>query len=341
MAQVQLYAQATGNYSSINWNTASGGTGTNYSNPQNGGGTTYYLMPNNYVVTIDSNAGAGSGSITCDEWTHASTSDTGYFKMTTGQATVNLTLSNGGLVCNSTSADELLLISGDCSVTINGIVLNGGKTAISCTGSPSVTINGQLTHGGSVYGVSSAGTLVINSGIGTTAVTKNGSGEYAIDACVNVTIIGSVYSTGTVYGIVSCPANCNITITNGSGNTAISGSCPYMLYASNTGTNTFNIVGNISYSGASGISIEFTSTGTNTVDIVGNISNTGAGTAIDNDGSNTTIYIFGNLSQTSTGYCVHQVSGTITVFGIASGTHPTLGTVTVVSGDANFFGGDM
>ncbi len=208
MSALTVYAQASGNYSTVNWNTAANGSGTSYTNPQNGANTftcdaNGYTVAINVSVTVTQLQSSGAGCFTC--------------------ATPSITIT-AALQFSGTAANFL-------SVTYGGPVINGNCTSTSNTGNLLATSStGALTVNGNLTGTGTGGALLSMSGSG--AVNVNGE--------LSVSNGCAIWSGSSNVGLVTFN-NPGATVLNIGAGTPAPVFSPY----SNQNPSSFVIIGNI------------------------------------------------------------------------------------------------
>lgn len=182
-----LYAQSTGNWDAINWNTAANGSG---SNQTPAAGDT--LVSNSYTVTVN-------GNYTVTKVTNTSG---GTFTLANG---VTLTCTDGtagvvGDYANVGAVTFALTGVGESATLISKVV--GGNAAykygVHLTGTRTLTITGNIT-GGTYSGSSTANSPsgVYISGAGTLIVTGNVYGGVNNSYCDGISIYGAATLTVT------------------------------------------------------------------------------------------------------------------------------------------------
>lgn len=201
MAQVVLYAKTgIANWDDANkWNTAADGSGTDYTNPANGGGTTYLCDLNAKNVALNV-GGSVSPTITVDQIRTGATNAGGTIGVGNSGAPI-LNLGNGGITPSYAGA-MVTWGTGTCSLTVNGNATYSStytSGAFPTGASQSLFINGLLTNTSSGYAIleSSTGIVgVVNAGV--TAVSNSSSGR-AIDmeGSGALTLTGNVANSGS------------------------------------------------------------------------------------------------------------------------------------------------
>lgn len=333
MAQITLYKKTTPtNWDATNaWNTAADGTGTDYTNPQNGADT-YICDLNSKTTTLNVDvvvdcvkATTSTGFLQCSttrtltaQLQYSSTSTSGMVQVTANTLTVNPSGVTG--IANSSSG-YCVVVSSTGSFTLN---VGSGSTAISNTGSgqgvrvtassSTITITGNVISGGTGYGivVAASATVTINGN-----VSDGGSnyqwGVWNNNGSANVTINGTVTSTSTgTQGLCYFTAG-TLTIND----TVTASGSGYAVQSTGTVT--------ITKSG--GTAISNTSTGIGlmvnnaTATITGNVSNTGSGAssaAIYTANASGVTTLTGNVSNSVGVPAIRIVNGTVNWTGTAS-----------------------
>jgi hypothetical protein len=297
MAQVTLYAKnATMNWDDANaWNTAADGSGTDYTNPQNGGGNTYICDLNGAAKTISINV-----AVSVDQIRQGVTTGGGKIAIPNGTAaTITVASANGfyGDVFSSVTWG-----TGTCSLTINGSVTYAGTSTsgmIPYTTSQTVTVNGRVTNSSSGYalGGTGSGALTI-SNAGGTAVTASGSGRVVNHTSTgSLQVSGDILSSGAGYG-VRILGNCTWSVTGNITTSGLSSSCGVgSASASAAGTITGTISGG-------GISVECNN---GSVSVVGNMSSSGSGVSVTLAGG--TLTWIGSRTLSAAADCRISLSG--------------------------------
>lgn len=263
-----LYAQSTGNWSAINWNTAANGSGSNQTPT-----SADTLVSNSYTVTVD-------GSYTVVRVTNTSG---GTFSLANG-VTLTCTDATSGVLGAVAGAAVTFGLNSPNSATVTGIVMGGSGTSnrgMDITGTGTITINGAA-KGGSFNGVDSTGadgvkitsaaTIYINNGISNAVV--GGSSSFARGVNCSASSGAVIYITG------------NITATQNNA---------YGLH--NIGNNTITVTGNI-VAVSNGLAYPFLNSSAANITINGNLTNSteNAPYAIVNSGAST-ITINGNFAS--------------------------------------------
>ena len=186
MAQITVYAQSDGNWDKAdNWDTVPGGGGTDYTNPQNGGGNTFICDLNGYDIAMNVD-------VTVDRIVE----DT----------------ANGTLVVSDT---RVLTVSANPGVSYSGTDTSG---CIRIGTGGALTITHDQGAGTTAIQASAAGYAVVTSGSGVlsisnsggTAVTCSSSGRGVSHGSTGaMTVTGAVSCSGTGYGIVVGAASTN------------------------------------------------------------------------------------------------------------------------------------
>jgi hypothetical protein len=162
MAQITIYAQGPINWDTTDgWNTASGGGGTAYTDPQNGVDT-FICNLNGKVVTLNKD-------VTVDQIT--ATDGTGYLSIN-GTRTLTVAAENG-ILYSGTSTSGMVRYTTGANLTINGEV-HGSSTGYPIVGS-----------GSGVLSISNAGGRAIRGSASNRIVTHGSTG--------NLTIVGDIY----------------------------------------------------------------------------------------------------------------------------------------------------
>lgn len=231
MAQVVLYAQtAVMNWDAVNgWDTQADGLGTDYTNPQNGGGTTYACDLNGKAVTMNVNVvidalNKSSGNLTVDP---------GTFSLTLATSTSTFSGTSPILVGNL--VNFTLITNG------NYYTNNGTGYGINVSGTGTVTIN---EPGTTIFVNTSSGRGIYLGGSGTSNITGNwtqsGSGNgILIGGAGTNNITGDPYVSGTGTGLNP----------NASGSTTNFSGMPYRL-ATAAGAPLWVSVGTCNWTGA-------------------------------------------------------------------------------------------
>ena len=232
-----LYAQSTGNWSAITWNTAANGSGSNQTPAE-----ADTLVSNNYTVTVDAdytvtkvtNTGGGTFSLangftlTCTDATAGVVGDAA----NVGAVTMSLASPNAATLAakvkGGDGANEYgVLLSDTGQITISNTVTGGSFSGAAGTGADGVY-------------VSAAGTLIVN------AAVNAGSGGYArgincaaVAATINIT--GNI--TGTIAQAPANSGSSTSTITITGNVTGGSYSTAYGL--SNAGTGNIILIGTL------------------------------------------------------------------------------------------------
>lgn len=209
-----LYAQSTGNWDAINWNTAANGSGSNQTP-----GASDSLVSNSYTVTVN-------GSYTVTQVTNTSG---GTFTLANG-STLTCTHATDGVVgaYANVGAVTSALTAGQ-SATLNAHIKGGGSasyTGVICSGAGgTLTIVGNVTggsgnpshgvHVSAVHNVNITGNILGGN-------TANARGVY-LAAATNITVVGNVSgqsSPTSGYGIdfvAGSTASITGNVTGGSG----------------------------------------------------------------------------------------------------------------------------
>ena len=244
MAQVTVYAQSAGmNWDASNgWNTAAGGGGTSYTNPQNGADTFICdLNALQVVLNVD---------VTVDRI--QSSNLNGYLTVTT---TRSITGSDG---------------------TANVIQhSSGGQTGMVRVSAGTLTISTGIvanTSSGWAVVLSGTGDLVI-SNAGNTAVLQSGSGRGVTTAVASrlITITGNIVQSSTGWGVTANANTCTVTIT---GNVSCSGNAARGVNITNSSACT--ITGDLSATQGAAVYMSNTAT----LAITGNLSSESTTTAL-------------------------------------------------------------
>lgn len=175
-----LYAQSTGNWDAINWNTAANGSGSNQT--PSAGDT---LVSNSYTVTVN-------GNYTVTQITNTSG---GTFTLANG-VTLTCTHATAGILAVGTACVTWALNSPNSATVVANIVGGGSnQRGLTATGSGSLAITGNVTGGSNAAG---HGVLIDNACTGTITITGDitgGTNSAAIGVYVygaaNVTITGT------------------------------------------------------------------------------------------------------------------------------------------------------
>ena len=186
MAQVTVYATAiiTNWDTALGWNSQADGLGTNYTNPQNGGGTTYDCVLNNRAVTLNVD-------VTVDA-IRAPASDTGTLTVS-GTRIITVSATNG-------------VAYGHTLTTGMVIVPTGTNINITSTGGAGTN---AVTNTSTGHCVVSAGTAIVSfSNSGGVALNNSGAGRaFNPGASGAVAITGDIQNSGSgqcVQGIGAC-----------------------------------------------------------------------------------------------------------------------------------------
>lgn len=241
MAQKTIYAVANGNWNAANnWADASDGSGSTYTNPQNGADT-YICDLNGKNITVNV-------AVSVDKIRTGATIAGGTLVIPDGAtASITVTTATSGIYSNySGSLITWTAITTASSLTINGDAQYASTSYSGMLTSPSkatLTINGKLTVSGTAYAVYATGTGVVNvSNAGNTAV--NATNGYALshNSTGALTITGALTAAGGRCIYLSNNATVSIT-----GDVSNTGSNPAILTSAGTTT----IVGNLSSTVAS------------------------------------------------------------------------------------------
>lgn len=143
MAQITVYAHAAGNWDVDDaWNDAANGSGTHYTNPQNGGGNTYICDLNGLVMNLNR-------AVTVD-----------LVRATTGTLTVVGTVTlTSPITYNGTSTSGMVIVGTSAILTVTGAVTAtaaGHALVTSSTGTFYVT--GAVQGGTTGTGIKHIGT---------------------------------------------------------------------------------------------------------------------------------------------------------------------------------------
>lgn len=175
-----LYAQSTGNWSAINWNTAADGSGTNQTP-----GVADTLVSNGYNVTVDGNYTV----------TRVNNTSGGTFYLADG-VTLTATDSTAGVLGVAAGSTVTSTLTTGQSATIVGHVLGSSTVpahGISITGvGGSLTVTGNITAGPGANGIviSGAHTLTVTGNVtGSATGTPHG---ISVNAASTITITGNV-----------------------------------------------------------------------------------------------------------------------------------------------------
>jgi len=195
MAQITLYAKTAGNWDVANaWNDQAGGGGTDYTNPQNGGGNTYICILNSKAMVLSATCGDGAGNVTVDQ-VNAPAADTGTLA-TSGAHVLTANVTYG----HTLTAGMIQVLTGD-TLQITGIVTNtGAGYAVVTAGTGIVTLTNA---GGTVISQSSTGRGLSTAGTGAATVTgtitntTGGYGLYQGSSSAAHTISGAISNTGS------------------------------------------------------------------------------------------------------------------------------------------------
>ena len=177
-----LYAQSTGNWDAINWNTAANGSGSNQTP-----GASDTLVSNSYTVTVN-------GDYTVTKVTNTSG---GTFTLANG---VTLTCTDGtsGVLGASSGAAVTMSLNTPNAAYLVANVMGGGNSqaGVLLSGTGSLTITGNVVAGSvvSAFGVyiTAAGTLVV------TGNCTGGTSCHGIYTATGIAFVMTV--TGTVTG---------------------------------------------------------------------------------------------------------------------------------------------
>lgn len=260
------------------WNSAADGSGTNYTNPQNGGGTTYLCYLNgktvtvNIAVAVDQIVGSVSGVLSVPDGASA------LITVATATAGITIPLGSVGILTWAGASASSLTINGD--VNYSGTSTSG---MFPYTTNQAITLNGKVTNTSSGYCFVGSGSGVLTiSNVGGTAISCSGSGRGVSHA-----------STGAM------------TVTGAMSNTS-SGRCISVNAAT-----TCSITGSGSNSGVSGYVAAFTAAGI-TATFTGDVTvSTGTGLFINNG----SLSIVGNLSSSANGVALNVGGGACTWIG--------------------------
>ncbi len=210
MAQITVYAQGTQNWDTASgWNSAANGSGTAYTDPQNGANT-FICDLNGKVVTLNKD-------VTVDQI--IASDGTGYLTVS-GTRTINVSDSNG-IYYTGTSTSGMVRIGASANLTVNGQVTKGDGAGYCIVGSSdailtvdnsdcttadssAVYVMGNTT--GRVISWGATGNLTIH-GTSYYSVRTNGSAAaYAIYVTSTCTIVinGDMMCAGTSSGARRC-----------------------------------------------------------------------------------------------------------------------------------------
>ena len=207
-----LYAQSTGNWSAITWNTAANGSGSNQTPA-----AADTLVSNSYTVTVDANYTV----------TKVTNTSGGTFSLANG-VTLTCTDATEGVVGDAANVGAVTMSLASPNAATLAAKVKGGDDAneygVALSGTGQITINNTVT-GGSFYGgdatgadgvnISAAGTLIVNGAVtGGPGYSARGINCGLVAATITVTgnVTGGenysygIYSTGaatiTVTGTV-------------------------------------------------------------------------------------------------------------------------------------------
>lgn len=238
MAAKTIYAVADGNWDAANnWADNADGSGSTYTNPQNGVDT-YICMLNGKTITINV-------AVSVDKITNAGAG--GLLSIPDGaSATVTVATADEGF--SATFVYQMTSWVGGGSLTINGDVKYSGTNTsgmITYTTGQTVIVNGKVTNSSSGYALVGSGSGVLTiSNVGGTAVSNSGSGrgvEHGSTGALSITGNRTNSSTGIC---VRSSGVCTATIT-GDG-IATNG----VDITSASGSGTISVDGNVSSSGS-------------------------------------------------------------------------------------------
>lgn len=290
MAQVTVYCKAaTANWTDADgWNTnADGVSGTNYTNPQNGGGTTF-------VCDLNSNGPIADVDIVVDEINGAGGGVLAIADGATRAITATITGNGQGF----------FQCAGTATLTINGAVNYSGTNttngAVKVGTGMTVAINGQVSNASSGYCVIASGSGAISiSNVGSVAVSNTGSGRgVSFASSGSLTISGAINNTSNGRAVQPGTSGGAISITG----TLTSSGTGYCLFSGNGTTTIYGSVvasSGIGVGGAAG-----------TVNIEGNCSTSATGIAINAAGLTVNWYGSRTLSASTDCYMT-QTAGTL------------------------------
>lgn len=202
-AATTLFCQnSSSNYDAANnWNTAANGSGTAYTNPQNGDaqhGSTSYVLDINSKTSVAINVNVTADSIQGSD-------STGFFTVTTTRTlTLGTNAATAGVNYSGGLAGGLIQVGASGALTITGagsgttaVLASGTAAAIIATSSGAVTINN--TGGTGASSTSSGVGVNMNGGTGALIVSV-GAGNLA-GVCSSTGRAFNVNSTATTHAI--------------------------------------------------------------------------------------------------------------------------------------------
>ena len=302
-----LYAQSTGNWSAITWNTAANGSGSNQTPA-----AADTLVSNGYTVTVDANYTV----------TKVTNTGGGTFSLANG-VTLTCTEATAGVVGDATNVGAVTMSLASPNAATLAAKVNGGDGAneygVSLSGTGQITINGTVT-GGTFVGtdatgadgvyISAGGTLIVN------AAVTGGSGQYSKgincgNVAATITITGNVVGSSSGY---FCPAINNsgpstITVTG----TVAGGAGSYADAINNSGPSTITVTGNVTGGAVAYTGYGINNSGASTITVTGNVT-AGAIPGIRNTSAATLTHI-GACVPSSGANAISSSAGTVQVTG--------------------------
>jgi hypothetical protein len=304
-----LYAQSTGNWDAINWNTAANGSGTNETP-----GASDTLVSNSYTVTVNGTytvtkvTNTGGGTFTLADESHLTCTDSaaGVVGDASNAGAVTFALTGVGeeatltaIVVGGDGSNEWgVSFTGTAQLTINGAVVGGTFAGAEATGADGV----RQTGAGTLIVTVPSGVAVSGSNNGGT--TNYARGIYSVNVASTITITGNVQggqvgsSNYTNIGLHATGA-ATITVTGNVLGGVGSNSNGIYLTGASTCTVTGNVTGGTS-TGAHGIN----TTAAATINVTGDVTaNVGAGVYSNN--ASVVIIIDGTCTASSGYNAVH------------------------------------